>query len=530
MRTTGGSRRRWIVRGASLILLVVVVLLAVNFGRTPASQAPSATSGSATPSALSASPSPSVPASSSPSPSPSASPSELPAIGLDSRISGASPFASCPSTGQFKNYPNSEVEPYVAVNPRDPANSVAVWQQDRWADGAARGIVTAASHDGGRSWRRAWATFSTCSGAPPGPSSLPRASDPWVAFGGNGVAYQIALAVDNQRDRSAVLVSRSTDGGDTWSNPVAVIQNTGTSFNDKDSIATDPQNPDAVYVVWDRTTRSGEAGAAGAQPAAGQVMLAQSTDAGVTWAAARTIAQVAGVPVGNVLVVLPDGTFLDVFELVVTNAKGQRQLTESVIRSDDRGATWSAPQSIARVVGHDLTNPATGNPIRVGFALPSVAVDANDGRVAVVWSDARFSRAGRASVNISLSTNGGRTWTTPAKVPAGAADRIAFTPSVAIDRDGSLAVSYYVLQPASNGGLPTDRFAAFSLDGAKWQEARLTPKSFDLRLAPNSFGLFLGDYTGLATADGLFVAVFPVTNATRGDPTTIVLRSGRATP
>ncbi len=480
MRTTGGSRRRWIVRGASLILLVVVVLLAVNFGRTPASQAPSATSGSATPSALSASPSPSVPASSSPSPSPSASPSELPAIGLDSRISGASPFASCPSTGQFKNYPNSEVEPYVAVNPRDPANSVAVWQQDRWADGAARGIVTAASHDGGRSWRRAWATFSTCSGAPPGPSSLPRASDPWVAFGGNGVAYQTAVAV--------------------------------------------------VYVVWDRTTRSGEAGAAGAQPAAGQVMLAQSTDAGVTWAAARTIAQVAGVPVGNVLVVLPDGTFLDVFELVVTNAKGQRQLTESVIRSDDRGATWSAPQSIARVVGHDLTNPATGNPIRVGFALPSVAVDTNDGRVAVVWSDARFSRAGRASVNISLSTNGGRTWTTPAKVPAGAADRIAFTPSVAIDRDGSLAVSYYVLQPASNGGLPTDRFAAFSLDGAKWQEARLTPKSFDLRLAPNSFGLFLGDYTGLATADGLFVAVFPVTNATRGDPTTIVLRSGRATP
>jgi hypothetical protein len=528
MGTTGGSRRGWIGLVAGLALLVVVVVLVgSNLGRPPASPAPSE---SASPSAQSASPSPSAAPSISPSPSPSASPPGLPAIGLDSRISGASPFASCPSIGQFKNYPNSEVEPYVAVNPRDPANIVAVWQQDRWADGAARGIVTAASHDGGRTWRTTWASFSTCSGALAGPSSLPRASDPWVAFGGNGLAYQTALAVDNQRDRSAVLVSRSTNGGDTWSNPVAVIQNAGTSFNDKESIATDPQSPEAVYVVWDRTTRSEEAGAAGAQPAAGQVMLAQSTDGGVTWAAARVIAQVAGVPVGNVLVVLPDGTFLDVFQLVVTDAKGQRQLTESLIRSDDRGATWSSPQTIARVVGRDLTNPTTGNPIRVGYALPSVAVDPKDRKVAVVWADARFSRAGLVSVNVSLSANGGRTWTAPARVPAGGADRIAFTPSVAIDRDGTLAVSYYVLQPATGGRLLTDRFAAFSRDGAKWREVRLTPKSFDLRSAPNSFGLFLGDYTGLATADHVFVAVFPVTNATRGDPTTIVVRTSRAIP
>jgi hypothetical protein len=31
-----------------------------------------------------------------------------------------------------------------------------------------------------------------------------------------------------------------------------------------------------------------------------------------------------------------------------------------------------------------------------------------------------------------------------------------------------------------------------------WSEARVTPQSFDSKLAPFAAGLFLGDYTGLA--------------------------------
>ena len=46
------------------------------------------------------------------------------------KVSGASPFAAkCGLAGQTgKNYPNSEVEPYVAVNPHNEQNIVAVWQ------------------------------------------------------------------------------------------------------------------------------------------------------------------------------------------------------------------------------------------------------------------------------------------------------------------------------------------------------------------------------------------------------------------
>ena len=65
-----------------------------------------------------------------------------------------SPFASCTVGGPGTNYPNAEVEPFVAVNPTDPSNVIGVYQQDRWIDGQARGIVASVSHDGGRSWRK----------------------------------------------------------------------------------------------------------------------------------------------------------------------------------------------------------------------------------------------------------------------------------------------------------------------------------------------------------------------------------------
>jgi hypothetical protein len=34
---------------------------------------------------------------------------------------------------------NSEVEPWMDANPTDPDNLIAVWQQDRWSNGGARG-------------------------------------------------------------------------------------------------------------------------------------------------------------------------------------------------------------------------------------------------------------------------------------------------------------------------------------------------------------------------------------------------------
>ena len=108
--------------------------------------------------------------------------------------SGLSPFAACTIGGPGTNHPNSEVEPFVAVNPANPSNIIGVFQQDRWSNGGAHGLVASTSHDGGSSWTESWAHFSNCSGGTAANGGdYARASDPWVTFAPNGDVYQISL-------------------------------------------------------------------------------------------------------------------------------------------------------------------------------------------------------------------------------------------------------------------------------------------------------------------------------------------------
>jgi hypothetical protein len=82
------------------------------------------------------------------------------------RVSGTSPFAAgCNGAPAFGTlYINAEVEPMVALNPRDANNVVGVWQQDRWSSGGARGLLTGVSLDRGRTWTQHMAAFSRCTG------------------------------------------------------------------------------------------------------------------------------------------------------------------------------------------------------------------------------------------------------------------------------------------------------------------------------------------------------------------------------
>ncbi|MBL8999364.1 MAG: exo-alpha-sialidase, partial [Gemmatimonadetes bacterium] len=172
------------------------------------------------------------------------------------QASGPSPIAAGCTGGVASGtvYVNAEVEPWVAADPRDPNRLVAAWQQDRWSNGAARGLVTALSTDGGATWVRTLQPMSRCGGAAPGSAGdFERVSDPWVDIGPDGVVYAMGLgasgAVLAPGSASGMLVSRSTDGGRTWSTPALLIRDGADFFNDKNTLTADPTAAGFVYAV-----------------------------------------------------------------------------------------------------------------------------------------------------------------------------------------------------------------------------------------------------------------------------------------
>jgi hypothetical protein len=423
-------------------------------------------------------------------------------------VSRATQFSTgcLPNSGGTTIYVNAEVEPHLAIDPSNPNHLVAGWQQDRLSSGGARGLVSAVSIDGGATWSdpRALA-YSQCAAG-----SYARASDPWVSVN-RDVAFHIGIAFTGANfsagARSAVIVSRSGDGGFTWSAPVELANDDGSLFfNDKESVTIDPTDTRYIYAVWDRIDISNR----------GPARFARSQDGGLTWEPAVTIYDpgVGAQTVGNVVLVAPDGKVHDFFtELVdVPGHPGQVTGHIAVISSVDKGLTWSAPVYVAelRAVGtQDPSRPGVN--VRTGAILGSFTVDPLRGTLYASWQDSRFSSGARNAIVIAWSIDGGTTWTEPVRVNSVPAVP-AFTPTLAIQDDGTIGVLYYDFRAASTpNNRPTDLWLAISRTGDAWRETRLAG-NFDLLNAPNAEGLFLGDYQGLASSGRAFVSLYARVN------------------
>ena len=445
-----------------------------------------------------------------------------------SLVSGPSPFASCTIGGPGTNYVNAEVEPWVAVSPANPNNVIAVYQQDRWSNGGAHGLVTAVSHNGGITWTQTFAHFSLCSGGTvANGGDFDRASDPWVTFAPNGDAYQISLSASADLLTSAMLVSKSTDGGDTWSEPTTLIRETDAfHFNDKESVTADPTNANRVYAVWDRSRKPGENADFNALHSfafRGDIYFSRTTDAGSSWEPARALFAPRSnmFTIGNQIIVLPDGTLVDIFNLgqgAGVQPPQAGRFVQAVIRSTDGGDTWSSPITISTDEAVDVRDPDTGANVRAGEGLPDIGVDPNDGTLYAVWDDGRFSGGAHEDIALSKSTDGGLTWSPPVKVNQTPVPVHAFTSSVEVAADGTVGVTYYDFRSNTPApGLPTDYWLAHSHDGgATWTESHIAGP-FDMEAAPVARGYFVGDYEGLATSGNSFLPFFIQANT--GDTT-----------
>jgi hypothetical protein len=103
-------------------------------------------------------------------------------VGPLQRITGASALpARCSAPGS--RYRGAEVEPSLAVDPRDPRRLVVAWIDES-------SNVTASSSDSGRRWRSDLVPgISRCTGG-----AFEAASDPWLSIGRDGTTYLASVS------------------------------------------------------------------------------------------------------------------------------------------------------------------------------------------------------------------------------------------------------------------------------------------------------------------------------------------------
>jgi Zn-dependent M28 family amino/carboxypeptidase len=429
----------------------------------------------------------------SPPPTPPPPPPSPPPPGL-TQIS-ADPFTNASSQHR------TEVEPDTYAY---GSTIVAAFQAGRFFDGGASDIGWATSTNGGGTWTSGFLAGITKPQNPGNPYD--RASDPSVAYdASHGVWLIQSLALTQTPSVSgvAVVVSRSTNGGLTWSSPVTVA--TGASL-DKNWIVCDNYPTSSFYghcySEWD-------------DPSSGnRIKMSTSLDGGLSWGAALNTGDAAS-GLGGQPVVQPSG------QVIVPMANANATAIRS-FRSVDGGASWRATVTIATVQEHAVAGGLRTSP------LPSAEVDAS-GKVYVVWQDCRFRTACSANDIVMATTTqaGYPTWSAVSRIPiddtASGIDH--FIPGVAADpttsgSSGRLALAYYYY-PAAACSTSTCQLhvglVSSANGGASWSAPSTLAGPMSLSwLASTSQGRMVGDYISTSFVNGAARPVFAVAKAPSG--------------
>jgi hypothetical protein len=376
-------------------------------------------------------------------------------------------------------------------------------------------------------------------------SDMDSAGDPAVAFGPHNTVYYANLVFSRLNNGGGVVVSKSTDGGRTWGEPSIVhtdgVDASGNAlptayFNDKEWITVD-QHSGTVYVTWTsfgpsdspiQVSSSTDGGATWSAPVA------------VNPSSAFTPGGITAFSTGSNPQVNRHGDLFIAYESAVCQTLACNLPTDHdaviIAESRDGGRTFTN-----REVAYDFDfpfNPDTGRDTLTGEnfrinSFPQLTIDPVTDALYATWSDDRNGLYD-STTGASIKTNGdvfiiasrdGRHWSRTYGVGTGA-DEVY--PAIAA-YGGQVAVSFYTRVYDPNGiGLDMAYVAgnAEDLDRLSHRRVhRVTTQTSNPQIQFVAAGLvtgnvlqgvFIGDYTAVALgSDGV---LHPCWTDFRGKP------------
>ncbi len=410
-----------------------------------------------------------------------------------------------------------QAEPHIVRSTANPDLLLAAFQEGRYFDGGAVDCGYAISRDGGLTWTRTMIpNLSFASGG-----RFNRATDPVAGIGPQGDLYLQTLgSTAGAFDRAAVVVSRSTDGGATWSTPATVFEQTNALISpDKNWLAVNdyPGTPNFGRLVstWTNFVYNA-AGTALGTP----IVISLSDDRGATWSPSVDLNPLGSSSQGSQPLFLPDGSLVIVY-IQFTDVNNVNRFRIDCKRSVDGGRTFPATVTsvVPAVEGWDDPD------LRDGVFLPMAAVARQTGAIFVTYTAVIN---GSPRVLVVKSTNSGATWSAPVIASDQPTGVSVVNPAIAVTPDGRTVSTVFMdKRNAPDGHSFIDIYAANSFDGGlTWQpNVRLTEMSSDIRLGPpTSRGVMLGDYMGIAPSlapDQPCVAIWCDTRTGDSDPFTV---------
>jgi hypothetical protein len=301
---------------------------------------------------------------------------------------------------------NAEVE--QAADPR------IGYVYDIWM--GCKGIALARSTDGGR-------TFGTPISVPGSVGSNVNAWDPSVAVGPDGIVYAAFMIA--KASQWYPVVAASSDHGATFSQVSSLLPPDPKNWGDRDFIAVGPDG--TVYVTWDygpeRTSVTYICSSGGSCAFATgdlNVVIQKSTDHGKTWSAMSDISP--GFPASGAdsapLVVQHDGR-IDVlyqgYQVTNTTTYTLNPAYSYFTASTDQGQTWSKPVAVG---------PQDGTMSLAEWWIDGdIGIDAG-GNLYATWDTQGTNHDGSPNDTgwLSFSTDGGQSWSDPARAPADTLD------------------------------------------------------------------------------------------------------------